>query len=130
MEFDPWLQFTFYPPSYQFWEKERAAVETCQLPFTFTEECWQVFTMLSVSTPDKSPQFINKIDGISYHEFLLCVFPYRPYSQKHPRYLTSSYPLCPSPGMLRCFNIFHVQLSNHTTAGTFYLPRFKAGIQY
>lgn len=32
--------------------------------------------MLSVSKPDKSSQFINKIDGVAYHQFLLCVFPY------------------------------------------------------
>lgn len=130
MEFDSWLQFTFYPPSYQFWEKENDTVETCQLPFTFTEECWPAFTMLSVSVPDKSSQYINEIDGISYHWFLLCVFPYRPYSPKHPCYLTISYPLCPGPDMLRCFNIFHTQSSNHSTAGTFYLTHIKAGIQF
>lgn len=92
-------------------KRARAAVETCQLPFTSTEECWRVFTMLSVSAPDKSSQFINKIDGIAYHQFLLCVFPYKPLCQKHLRYLTRSYPLCPSPGLLRCFNIFPIQLS-------------------
>lgn len=111
-----WLPFTFsHLSSYKFWERkwvrererkrERDVVETCQLPFTSTEECWRVFTMLSVSAPDKSSQFINKIDGITYHQILLCVFPYKPLCQKHPCYLTSSYPLCPSPGMLRCFNI-------------------------
>lgn len=57
--------------------RENAAVETCRLPFAFAEECWQVFTMLSVSTPDKSSQFINKIDGIACRQFLLCVFPYK-----------------------------------------------------
>lgn len=110
-------------------KKKSAAVETCQLPLTFTEECWQASTMLSVSMPDKSSQFINEIDGISYHWFLHCVFPYRPYSPKHPCYLTTSYPVCPSPDMLRCFNIFHMQSSNHTTAGTFYLPHIKADMQ-
>lgn len=34
--------------------------------------------MLSVSKPDKSSQFINKIDGVAYHQFLLCVFPIHP----------------------------------------------------
>lgn len=98
-------------------KRARAAVETCQLPFTFTEECWRVFTMLSVSTPDKSSQFINKIDGIAYHQFLLCVFPYKLLCQKHPYYLNSSYPLLSSSDVLRCFNIFLIQVSNHTTAG-------------
>lgn len=61
---------------------ERVLVETCQLPFTSTEECWRGFTMLSVSTADKSVQFINKIDDIAYHQFLLCVFPYKLRGQK------------------------------------------------
>lgn len=89
--------------------ESRAAVETCQLPFTFTEECWRVFTMLSVSTPDKSSQFINKIDGVAYHQFLLCVFPYKLLLSKASalsHQLISSLSPLPSPGTLRCFNIF------------------------
>lgn len=98
-------------------ERGRASdsVKTCQLPFTFAEECWQVFTMLSDSTRDKSFKFINKIDGIACHRILLCVFPYKPLCQKHPRYLTTSHPLRPSPGMSRCFNTVPIQ--NQTTAG-------------
>lgn len=115
----PDSNFTFRPPpSYRFWEqkkkkgkrkREKVAVETCQLPFTLAEECWQALTMLSVSAPDKSSQFINEIDGIAYQQFLYSVFSHAS-SQRHPYRLTSSYPLCPSPGLLRCFNIFLVLL--------------------
>lgn len=112
------------PPSYQFWERLGAgggggggqdrAVETCRLPFTFTEECWQFLALLSVGGQDKSSVFINKIDSIAYHQFLFCVFPYRLYSAEHLLWLRS-FPLCPSPGTLRCFNIFfHIGLQNPT----------------
>lgn len=119
-EFDPWIQFLFYPPSYQVMGKRERPPQfkTCQLPFTFAKECWQVLTMLSVSAPDKSSQFINKIDGIAYRQFLLRVFPCKSRSQKHPRCLTNSYPVCQSPGMLKALNASCVQLSIHTTAGT------------
>lgn len=81
MEFDPWLQFTLIPHHINSekdgggGEQDRA-VETCRLPFTFTEECWQFLALLSVGGQDKSSVFINKIDGIAYQQFLFCVFPY------------------------------------------------------
>lgn len=81
------------------------------MSFTFTEECWQLLALLSVGGQDKSSVFINKIDGIAYHQFLFCVFPSRLYSAEHLLWL-SSYPLCPSPGTLRCFNIFHTGYKN------------------
>ena len=51
----------------------RAKVETCQPPFIFPEECWLLFKMLSVITQDKRFQFINKIDGTAYRQFLFFV---------------------------------------------------------
>lgn len=105
-------------------KKQDRAVETCRLPFTFTEECWQFLALLSVGGQDKSSVFINKIDGIAYHQFLFCVFPYRLYSAEHLLWLRS-YPLCPSPGTLRCFNMFHIGFQNpHSSRCSTVLPRF------
>lgn len=105
------------------WEKERDVRSSKHVSCLShrAKECWQVLTMLSVSAPDKSAQFINKIDGIAYRQFLLRVFPCKSRSQKHQKHpccLTSSYPVCQSPGMLKALNASCVQLSIRTTAGT------------
>lgn len=128
VEFDPWFQFTMIPHHINSegdkGKKQDRAVETCRLPFTFAEECWQFLALLSVCGQDKSPVFINKIDDIAYHQFLFCVFPYRLYSAQHLLWLRS-YPLWPSPGTLRCFNIFHIGFQNaHSSRCGTALPRF------
>lgn len=109
-----WLMYVLSSLIISSGKRARVAVETCRLPFTFAEECWRVFTMLSVCVRDKSSRFINKIDGIAYHQFLLCVFPYKLLCQKHPHYLSSSYPLLSSPGVLGCLNTF---CQDHITGG-------------
>ena len=67
----------------------RAKVETCRLPFIFPEECWLLVKMLSVITQDKLFQFINKIDGTAYRQFLFFVFTDKFSCQKHPCYLAN-----------------------------------------
>lgn len=137
MEFDPSLQFHVPDSSIRStldWEgreREKVAVRTCQLPFTFTEECWQALTMLSASVPDKSLQFINEIDGIAYRQLLHSVFSHAS-SQRHQCCLISS---LPSPGLLRCFNIFLTVLLNSsvvemcTFANTDRLTHMELGIK-
>lgn len=105
-----WSTITVHlPASYQFWGKERNAqskhvscLSNSQRNVGKSSHCCQSLGQIDVR---------SKINGIAYHQFILCVFPCELHCWKHLKYLNSSHPLCPSPDLFSFF-FFHQNSSS------------------